>query len=335
MEDFTARNLEALAVERGLVFPRYLLAEVVAALRAGKHVMLTGPPGTGKTSLAYLTAELARSAVLCTGCLAVTASSDWSVDETIGHYAVTPEGPVFRSGFFLQAIQTGEWLVIDELNRADLDRAFGPLFTVLANQPVILPYTQVGHTNPIAIVPSAVEAPENTDAIRIPKSWRIIATMNEFDKASLHKLSYALLRRFAYIEVEAPPDEIIRSLVAEHGAVVADLLVLRRFVDLGPALFLDAARYAEERGRDGGATRSRILFEVFYSYFLPQLDRLDDHQARDLFELVSPLLDAPEIVTLRRSIRRVLGSGAPAARDSSPVEPLRAVQSDEGMRRGA
>jgi len=33
-------------------------------------------------------------------------------------------------------------LVIDELNRADIDKAFGQLFTVLSGQSVQLPYTK-------------------------------------------------------------------------------------------------------------------------------------------------------------------------------------------------
>jgi DNA polymerase III delta prime subunit len=305
--EFTTHRLEQLALRRRLVFSRHLLAQVVAALRSGKHLMLTGPPGTGKTSLAYLTAELARSAILSTGCLAVTACSDWGLAETIGHYADSPDGPVFKAGVFLQAIHTGQWLVIDELNRADLDRAFGPLFTVLANQPVILPYTQAGHTHPIAIVPATATAPPDTDQIRVPGSWRIIATMNEFDKATLHRLSYALMRRFACIEVESPPDDVLRSLITGAGSVVTDLLVIRRFVDLGPALFLDAANYAEERALEGEATRSRVVFEAFYSYFLPQLDDLDSQRARGLFEALLPFFDPPEVTSLRRAIRKVLG----------------------------
>ena len=58
-----------------------------------------------------------------------------------------------------------------------------------------------GKTKPISIVPYGVEPPEDTDVIRVPPRWRIIATMNVFDKNLLFDMSYALMRRFAFIEV--------------------------------------------------------------------------------------------------------------------------------------
>ena len=38
-----------------------------------------------------------------------------------------------------EAIESGRWLVIDELNRSNFDRAFGQLFTVLSGSSVVLP----------------------------------------------------------------------------------------------------------------------------------------------------------------------------------------------------
>ena len=59
-QDFTLEALLAATAARGLLVDRSTLAYIVAALRSGKHVVLTGPPGTGKTTLGEIVAELAR-----------------------------------------------------------------------------------------------------------------------------------------------------------------------------------------------------------------------------------------------------------------------------------
>ena len=186
----------------------------------------------------------------------------------------TLEGLIYRPGMFVDAIESGRWLVIDEMNRSNFDRAFGQLFTVLSGSAVVLPFKRAGQSRRISIVPFGEEAPAGTDAIRVPSSWRIIATMNAFDKNLLYDMSYALMRRFAFIEVGTPTDATFETLLDGPGDIVKKLLPLRRFVDLGPAVFIDASRYAERRLRDD-ISRSRVLFEAFYAYFLPQLDGMD------------------------------------------------------------
>jgi MoxR-like ATPase len=50
MDSFTAEGLRALVDEAGLVFDSDVCDHLVAALDVGCNVILTGPPGTGKTS---------------------------------------------------------------------------------------------------------------------------------------------------------------------------------------------------------------------------------------------------------------------------------------------
>ena len=49
--------------------------------------------------------------------------------ENIGGLQPTADGLIDRPGLFVDAIEQGRWLVIDELNRSNFDRAFGQLFT--------------------------------------------------------------------------------------------------------------------------------------------------------------------------------------------------------------
>jgi MoxR-like ATPase len=92
---------------------------------------------------------------------------------------------------------------VDEINRADIDKSFGQLFTLLSGQSVQLPFKKGG--NEIEIVPARqFEGSPGAHQYVVPESWRILATMNTYDKTSLYEMSYAFMRRFSFIYVDVP-----------------------------------------------------------------------------------------------------------------------------------
>ncbi|CAB5063536.1 unannotated protein [freshwater metagenome] len=84
------------------------------------------------------------------------------------------------------------------------------------------------------------------------------------------------------------------------------MLPLRTLKDLGPAIYVDAAKYAHRRAQDG-ITDSRLVYEVFYAYFLPQFEGMDHRQGLRLHRLLSEHLDPAEQAESHRVISELLG----------------------------
>lgn len=176
--------------------------QINAGLASGKkHIMLYGPPGTGKTTLARHI-----STVLTGGrWTLVTGSSDWSSQDIIGGYQPIGTGSVaFIPGVLLRRFDRP--LIIDELNRCDIDKVIGPLFTVLSGQQTTLPYRvniEDKDSLQYVILPESKPSAATHEYAPGPH-WRLVATINSIDKASLYQMSYALARRFAWVYVDAP-----------------------------------------------------------------------------------------------------------------------------------
>jgi len=78
-----AAAIRAAAEDTGLRLPEGVYAAVEAALTGG-HVVLVGPAGCGKTTLALAVAEAAAQAGRSTGAMLVTAAHRWTGRDTVG-----------------------------------------------------------------------------------------------------------------------------------------------------------------------------------------------------------------------------------------------------------
>ena|GEM_PF-4169907 len=237
-------------VKQELLIDIDVIDQIVTSLYSGKNVILVGPVGTGKTHLAQLLPKVAWEDVGGYYPELVTATADWTTQDVIGGiFPKVKDGEVTylvqkgcvsdsvsrnwsdtngKSGQRIKPTIDGKqyrgiWLVIDEFNRANMDRAFGQLFTALEYKRLKIP---------------TVHPERAYEEIIIPDDYRIIGTLNTFDKHFLFRISDALKRRFSFIEVLPPTydkkNEELKFVVSKAFAGLDELteVMVRSFDDL-------------------------------------------------------------------------------------------------------
>jgi len=168
---------------------------LLAALGAGRDLLLEGPPGTSKSTILRAVADLSGSTLHF-----VEGNADLTPSKLVGHHSpsrVLQEGyspENFTHGPLPLAMAEGGILYIEEFNRVPED-TLNALLTAMAERELTIP---------------------RAGSVRASPGFRIVAAMNPFDNAGTAQLGGAITDRLCRVVMDYQPEPEERDIVARR-----------------------------------------------------------------------------------------------------------------------
>ena len=177
---------------------------VRAALASGAHILLEGPPGTGKSTLLRQVAASRHTEFVL-----VEGSAELTPARLIGSFdpalvleqGYRPEN--FSDGPLVRAMRDGGLLYVEELNRVP-EETINVLLTVMSEGEINVP--RLGR-------------------VAADESFRLVAAMNPYDSVGTSRLSMALYDRTCRIAVGYQDAEHERQIVQLSAARAKPALI--------------------------------------------------------------------------------------------------------------
>jgi MoxR-like ATPase len=209
---------------------------VLAAVAAGRDLVLEGPPGTSKTTLLQaITQEWGIPLLLVEG------NADLTPAKLVGHHdpaRVLREDYTadnFVEGPLVAAMRSGGFLYLEELNRAPED-ALNVLLTAMADREIAVP---------------------RFGTVRAAPTFRVVGSMNPLDDVGTKRLSGGLLDRFCRLALGYQDEAAERAVVTlrTRGGGLTESLGERLVAD---AVALTRATRDHVDIRQGSSVRGAI-----------------------------------------------------------------------------